>query len=35
MTHIGRFFVFKGELSSNEDLRFDYRAGKMAARPQG
>ena len=23
MTHIGKFFVFKGELSSDEDLRFD------------
>jgi cytoskeletal protein CcmA (bactofilin family) len=23
MTHIGKFFVFKGELSSNEDLHFD------------
>jgi cytoskeletal protein CcmA (bactofilin family) len=23
MTHIGQFFVFRGELSSNEDLRFD------------
>jgi cytoskeletal protein CcmA (bactofilin family) len=23
MTHIGQFFVLKGELSSNEDLRFD------------
>ena len=23
MTHIGKFFVFRGELSSEEDLRFD------------
>jgi cytoskeletal protein CcmA (bactofilin family) len=23
MTHFGKFFVFKGELSSDEDLRFD------------
>ena len=23
MTHIGKFFVFKGELSSHEDLHFD------------
>lgn len=23
MTHIGKFFVLKGELSSDEDLRFD------------